>query len=255
MIRLKTQQEVAKIRESCVIVAETLEALGRIVEPGLKTSELDRWAHDFIKSREGIPAFKGYRGFPANTCVSVNEEVVHGIPGGRVLVEGDIVSIDVGVKKNGYFGDGAATFPVGKTSEEAQGLVEVTQLALMKGIEKAVVGNHLGDVSHAIQECVEGFNFSVVRDLVGHGVGIQMHEDPQIPNYGNAGHGPLLVEGMVLAIEPMVNAGTWEVETLDDRWTVVTKDRSLSAHFEHTVAVCNGTVRILTQVGSTALRR
>jgi len=221
----------------------------------MTTSELDRWAVDFMKSRGGLPAFKGYRGFPANTCVSVNDEVVHGIPGDRTLVEGDIVSVDVGVKKDGYFGDGAATFPVGKISEDAQSLLEVTQLALMKGIEKAMAGNHLGDVSHAIQNCVEGMNFSVVRDLVGHGIGVQMHEDPQVPNYGSAGCGPLLVEGMVLAIEPMVTAGGWEVETLGDNWTVVTKDRSLAAHFEHTVAICGQRAEILTQPGSKALRR
>ncbi|UCF79509.1 MAG: type I methionyl aminopeptidase [Candidatus Eiseniibacteriota bacterium] len=255
MIRLKTKEQIARITESCIIVADTLEALGRIVEPGLSTIELDRWAVDLIKARKGVPAFKDYRGFPANICVSVNEEVVHGIPGGRALVEGDIVSIDVGVLKDGYFGDGAATFPVGEISEEAQTLLEVTQLSLMKGVEKATPDNHLGDVSHSIQECVERFNLSVVRDLVGHGVGLEMHEDPQIPNYGKAGCGPLLVEGMVLAIEPMVNAGGWEVETLDDRWTVVTKDRSLSAHFEHTVAVCENGARILTQVESAAPRR
>jgi methionyl aminopeptidase len=255
MIMLKTKQEVDKIRESCVIVAETLEALGKLAEPGISTAELDRWAHDFIKLRGGIPAFKGYRGFPANTCISINEEVVHGIPGSRTLSEGDIVSIDVGVLKNGYFGDGAMTFPVGNVSEEAHTLLEVTQLALMKGIEKAGVGGFLGDVSHAIQECAESFHFSVVRDLVGHGIGAQMHEEPQVPNYGAPGTGPLLVEGMVLAIEPMVNAGGWEVETLSDNWTVVTKDRSLSAHFEHTVAVLDGRAQVLTQAGSGILRR
>ena len=255
MIRLKTKQEVDKIRESCVIVAETLEALGKLAEPGMSTAELDRWAHDFIRTRDGIPAFKGYRGFPANTCISVNEEVVHGIPGTRTLSEGDIVSIDVGVLKNGYFGDGAATFPVGEVSEHAQTLLEVTQLALMKGIEKATAGSFLGDVSHAIQECAESFHFSVVRDLVGHGIGAQMHEEPQIPNFGAPGTGPVLVEGMVLAIEPMVNAGGWEVQTLSDNWTVVTKDGSLSAHFEHTVAVLNGRAQVLTQAGSGILRR
>jgi methionyl aminopeptidase len=255
MITLKTKQEIDKIRESCAIVAETLEALGRLAEPGMSTAELDRWAHDFIRSRNGIPAFKGYRGFPANTCISINEEVVHGIPGGRTLSEGDIVSIDVGVLKNGYFGDGAATFSVGSVSEQAQTLLEVTQLALMRGIEKARAGCYLGDVSHAIQECVESFHFSVVRDLVGHGIGAQMHEEPQIPNYGTPGTGPMLLEGMVLAIEPMVNMGGWEVETLSDNWTVVTKDRSLSAHFEHTVAVCDGRAQVLTQSGSSILRR
>jgi methionyl aminopeptidase len=255
MISLKTPDQVAKIRESCIIVAETLEAVGRIIEPGITTSELDRWVVDFIKSRGAVPAFKGYRGFPANACVSVNEEVVHGIPGDRALLDGDIVSVDVGAKKNGYFGDGAATFPVGEISDEAQRLMEITELALMKGVERAVVGNHLGDVSHAIQNCVEGAGFSVVRDLVGHGIGIQMHEDPQVPNYGIVGFGPLLVEGMVLAIEPMVTAGGWEVQTLADNWTVVTKDGSLAAHFEHTVAICDEGVEILTQPGSRALRR
>jgi len=255
MISLKTRDQVARIRESCIIVAETLEALGRIIEPGMRTNELDRWAVDFIRSRGGIPAFKGYRGFPANTCISVNEQVVHGIPGERELADGDIVSIDVGVKKGGYFGDGAATFPVGTISEDSQSLLEITELALMKGIETAIAGNHLGDVSHAIQACVEGKGFSVVRDLVGHGIGVQMHEDPQIPNYGTPGCGPLLVEGMVLAIEPMVTAGGWEVETLGDNWTVVTKDGSRAAHFEHTVAICDERPEILTQPGAKALRR
>ncbi len=255
MIVLKTKEEIQKIRESCVIVAETLEALGRLVEPGIMTAELDRWAHDFIRSHGGIPAFKGYRGFPANTCISVNYEVVHGIPGERMLSEGDIVSVDVGVLKDGFFGDGAATFSVGAVSVEAQKLLEVTQLALMKGITKATSGNYLGDISYAIQECVESFNFSVVRDLVGHGIGTQMHEEPQVPNFGTPGTGPVLVEGMVLAIEPMVNAGDKEVETLSDNWTVVTKDRSLSAHFEHTVAVLDGGAQVLTQAGSSILRR
>jgi methionyl aminopeptidase len=255
VIKLKTKQEIDKIRESCVIVAETLEEIGKLIEPGMSTSELDRWARDFIKTRDATPAFKGYRGFPANTCVSVNDEVVHGIPGARRLAEGDIVSIDVGVLKNGYFGDGAVTFPVGEVSEDAQTLLEVTQLALMKGIEKAVAGGFLGDVSHAIQQCAESFHFSVVRDLVGHGIGSQMHEEPQIPNFGAPGTGPMLVEGMVLAIEPMVNAGGWEVRTLPDNWTVVTRDGSLSAHFEHTVAVTNGRAQVLTQAGSGILRR
>jgi len=255
MIKLKTKEEVGLIRESCVIVADTLESLGKLVEPGISTAELDRWAHDFIKSRGGVPAFKGYRGFPANTCISVNEEVVHGIPGSRRLSEGDIVSIDVGVLKDGYFGDGATTFAVGCISETAQTLLEVTQLALMKGIEKTLAGNCLGDISSAIQECVESFKFSVVRDLVGHGIGTQMHEEPQVPNFGTPGTGPLLVDGMVLAIEPMVNMGDRDVETLSDNWTVVTKDRSLSAHFEHTVAICNGRAQVLTQAGSSILRR
>lgn len=255
MISLKTPDQVARIRESCVVVAETLEALRRIVESGIATSELDRWAVDFIKSRGGVPAFKGYRGYPASTCVSVNNEVVHGIPGDRTLADGDIVSIDVGVKKGGYFGDGAATFGVGDISEDAQRLLDVTELALMKGIEQAIAGHHLGDISHAIQTCAESLGFSVVRELVGHGIGLQMHEDPHVPNYGNASCGPLLVEGMVLAIEPMVTAGSWEVETLGDNWTVVTKDGSLAAHFEHTVAVCDDGAEILTQPGTRALGR
>ncbi|MBN1504872.1 MAG: type I methionyl aminopeptidase [Candidatus Eisenbacteria bacterium] len=255
MIKLKTKQEIDKIRESSLIVAETLEMLGKLAEPGMSTGELDRWAHDFIITRGGIPAFKGYRGYPANSCISVNEEVVHGIPGPRRLSEGDIVSIDVGVLKNGYFGDGAATFPVGEVSDAAQTLMEATQLALMKGIEKVVAGGFLGDVSHAVQECAESFGFSVVRDLVGHGIGTQMHEEPQIPNFGAAGTGPMLVEGMVLAIEPMVNAGGWEVDTLSDNWTVVTRDKSLSAHFEHTVALLGGRAQVLTQAGSGILRR
>jgi methionyl aminopeptidase len=234
---LRGKEEVQAIREAARLVARTLDMLAREVRPGVTTAELDRLAEAFILEHGGRPAFKGYRGFPASICPSVNDEVVHGIPGPRALAEGDIVGVDVGVEKDGYYGDAATTFAVGRVSEEASRLLQVTREALMRGVAQAKAGNRVGDISHAIQSYVEAQGFSVVRSLVGHGIGRHMHEEPQVPNYGAPDRGPRLMAGQVLAIEPMVNIGAPEVVTQADGWTVVTKDGSLSAHFEHTVAV------------------
>ena len=233
----RSREEIEKIRVSAQLVAMTLREVGRAVKPGVTTAELDRLAETFIRDHGARPAFKGYRGFPASICPSVNEEVVHGMPGPRVLREGDIVGMDVGVEKNGFYGDAALTFAVGNASDEARKLMTVTRDALMLGIAQARPGNRVGDISDAIQRHVESNGFSVVRALVGHGIGREMHEEPAVPNFGPSGRGPRLMAGLVLAIEPMVNVGGFEVETRSDGWTVVTKDGALSAHFEHTVAV------------------
>lgn len=219
------------------MVAATLAMLRREVRPGVTTAELDRLAETFIRDHGARPAFKGYRGFPATICPAVNEEVVHGIPGARRLKEGDIVGIDVGVERDGFYGDAAITVPVGEVSPRAAELLRVTREALLEGIAQARPGRRVGDISHAIQSHAERHGFSVVTQLVGHGIGREMHEEPQVPNYGPPGRGPKLMAGQVLAIEPMVNAGGAEVVTQADGWTVVTKDGSLSAHFEHTVAI------------------
>jgi methionyl aminopeptidase len=234
---LRGKEEVEAIRNAAKLVARTLEMLRGEVRPGVTTGTLDRLAETFIRDHGGRPAFKGYRGFPASICPSINDEVVHGIPGDRTLVEGDIVGTDVGVELDGYYGDAARTFPVGHIDAQATRLVEVTREALMKGVAQAKAGNRVGDISHAIQSHVEANGFTVVRSLVGHGIGRQMHEEPQVPNYGPPDRGPRLMVGQVLAIEPMVNAGTADVVTREDGWTVVTRDGALSAHFEHTVAV------------------
>jgi methionyl aminopeptidase len=228
---------VEAIRTAARIVARTLKRLGAAVRPGITTAQLDELAARFIQEQGGTPAFRGYRGYPANICASVNDEVVHGIPGARVLKEGDIIGIDVGVEKDGYYGDAAWTFAVGEVQPEVARLLTVTREALMQGIAQARAGQRVGDISHAIQSHVEQNGFSVVRALVGHGIGRQMHEEPQVPNYGLPGRGPKLMVGQVLAIEPMVNAGVADVVTRDDGWTVATRDGALSAHFEHTVAV------------------
>ncbi|WP_406677304.1 type I methionyl aminopeptidase [Moorella sp. ACPs] len=246
MIVLKSRREIALMREAGRIVARTLAKLKDHIAPGVTTAELDRIAEDYIRKNGAVPAFKGYQGFPASICVSVNEEVVHGIPGLKQLAEGDIISIDIGAVKNGYVGDAAVTFPVGAIDAEKQHLLAVTEAALYEGIKHAVAGNRLTDISHAIQTYVEKNGLSVVRDYVGHGIGRAMHEDPQVPNFGPPGYGPRLRVGMVLAIEPMVNAGTHEVYTLANRWTVVTRDKKPSAHFEHTVAVTDNGPEILT---------
>jgi methionyl aminopeptidase len=243
---IKTAEEIELIRNSSRLVAETLRLVGSMIKPGVKTIELDRAADEFIRSKDAIPSFKGYRGFPASICTSVNSEVVHGIPGNRVLAEGDIISIDVGALKDGYHGDGAATFPVGKIDDDTQNLLDITRNALMAGIGAAKNGNRVRDISRAIQTMVEEAGFSVVTDLVGHGIGQQMHEDPQVPNFVVPGDSPLLASGMTLAIEPMVNVGTGEVTIKGDGWTVVTKDNTLSAHFEHTVVIGPDGADILT---------
>ena len=249
MIVIRSPREIEQMKRSNVIVAEVFESLRDLVSPGVTTRELDRVAEGIIRSKGASPAFKGYRGFPASICVSINEEVVHGIPRDhRRLKEGDIVSLDVGTNLNGYFGDGAITLPVGEIDKTASRLVEVTERSLYIGIEKARAGNRLFDISYAIQTWVESHGFSVVRDFVGHGIGRDLHEDPQIPNFGPPHQGPRLEPGMVLALEPMVNEGTYEVKILADRWTVVTADGKRSAHFEHTIAITDNGAEILSQL-------
>lgn len=237
MVFLRRPDEIEKLRACNIIVAEILMELKRRTVEGVTTLELDRLSEEMALLRGAKPAFKGYRGYPFSLCVSVNEEVVHGLPSQRVLKKGDIVSLDFGVFHRGYYGDAAVTLPVGEVSPEAERLMRVTEESLYLGIDQARVGNRLGDISAAIQTHVEGAGFSVVRDFVGHGIGKNMHEDPQIPNYGTRGRGILLKEGMVLAIEPMVNAGTYAVRVKPDGWTVVTEDGCLSAHFEHSVVI------------------
>lgn len=237
MVYLRDRNEIEAIRAAAQLVARTLERLGQEVRPGVTTARLDAIAEEFIRANGGRPAFKGYRGFPASICPSVNDEVVHAIPGPRELRAGDIIGIDVGVEMNGYYGDAARSFAVGEVSEEARRLLTVTEEALLRGVEQARAGHRVGDISHAIQSHVERHGFSIVRALVGHGIGRQMHEEPQVPNYGPPDRGPRLMAGQVLAIEPMVNTGGPDVTTQDDGWTVVTRDGGLSAHFEHTVAV------------------
>jgi len=237
MIAIRSRPEMDLIRRSGEILAECFAELEEALRPGVETRELDRIAEEFIRTRGAAPAFKGYQGYPASICTSVNEQVVHGIPGARTLAEGDIVGIDVGVARNGYYADAARTYPIGEVSENARRLMRITKEALDLGIDEARDGKHLSDVSHAIQKHAESNGFSVVRTLVGHGIGRQMHEDPQVPNFGPPGRGPVLAHGMVLAIEPMVNEGTGDVLTLKDKWTFVTVDGKLSAHFEDTVAV------------------
>jgi len=251
-IPLKTKEEIALMRESGRIVAEVLSLVAGHVRPGITTLELDRLAEEYIRSRDAVPAFKGYgprtNPFPATLCVSIDSVVVHGIPGRRALKEGEMLSVDVGVKKNGFFGDGAWTFAVGEVTEEKQRLMRVTEESLTVGIAQAVVGNRVHDISSAVQQYVESNGFSVVRDLCGHGVGKKLHEDPSVPNFGERGTGAKIQEGMTLAIEPMVNAGGWRVVMEQDGWTVRTADGRPSAHFEHTVAVVNGKPEILTTV-------
>jgi methionyl aminopeptidase len=247
MIICKTERELEIMREAGRIVALTHQELQKYITPGITTKELDVIAENFIRSCNAIPSFKGYNGFRGSICVSVNEELVHGIPGDRVLREGDIISIDIGAKYNGYHGDSAWTYPVGEISDETQRLLDVTEESLYKGLKEAKPGDRLSNISHAIQTYVEERNFSVVREYVGHGVGQDLHEDPQIPHYGPPNKGPRLKPGMVLAIEPMVNAGTRYVKTLADDWTVVTVDGKVCAHFEHTVAITETGYEILTK--------
>jgi methionyl aminopeptidase len=248
---VKSAEEIEFMRESSRIVGDVIKLVKSQIKPGVTTLQLDRLAEDYIRSCGAIPAFKGYGSepdnlFPGTLCVSVDNEVVHGIPGNRVLREGEIVSIDVGAKKNGFFGDGAFTFPVGEVSADKQRLMRVTKESLDRAVEKAVDGNRIGDIAYAVQSFVEAEGFSVVRDLVGHAIGRELHEDPQVPNYGKPNKGVVLRSGMTLAIEPMVNFGTYKVRTLPDRWTIVTEDGSPSAHYEYTVVVGAHKAEVLT---------
>lgn len=251
MINIKTPEEINLMRESCRIVAEVLRLLESYIKPGITTKELDQIAEEYIRSQGAEPAFKGYGNdksnlYPASLCTSIDDEVVHGIPDKRKLEEGQIISIDVGVRKNKFYGDGAKSFPVGKVSEEKMKLLKITEESLYRGIEKAKAGNRLHDISAAVQKHVESAGFSVVRDLVGHGIGKDLHEEPQIPNYGEPGTGILLKPGMTLAIEPMVNMGTYRVKFNSDGWTVTTYDGKPSAHFEHTICITESEPEILT---------
>ncbi len=249
MIILKTPAEIEIMARASRLVAETLAMLRREVRAGVATEDLDRLAEQFIRSHGGTPAFKGYRNYPKTLCASINDQVVHGIPSKRTLKEGDIIGLDLGAIVDGFYGDSAVTVAVGNVNPRIAELVKVTEESLYAGIAQAVVGNRLSDISHAVQRHAEAAGFSVVTDFVGHGIGRQLHEEPQVPNYGKPGQGPRLQEGMVLAIEPMINMGSSGVRVLDDRWTAVTADGSLSAHFEHTIAIqSSGPPRILTQV-------
>jgi len=248
MIICKSATELKLMRRAGQIVAETHRLLAKSIQPGITTKELDQIAENYIHSQGAIPSFKGYNGFPASICASVNEELVHGIPGQRKLNEGDIISIDIGAQYQGYHGDSAWTYPVGKVSETAQKLLEVTEKSLFAGLELAKPDVRLFTLSHAIQKCIEDEGFSVVREYVGHGIGAELHEEPQIPNYGLPDRGPRLRQGMVLAIEPMVNVGERFVKTLEDNWTVVTVDGTLCSHFEHTIAITAEGYEILTKL-------
>src|ERR1700694_5513178 len=245
-IIIKSDDEIAVMREAGRIVAEGLELLAAEAGPGLRTAELARIVREEFKRRKVVPTFLGYQGYPAHVCVSINEEIVHAIPGGRVLREGDIVSIDLGATHEGFVADSALSVGIGEMPPERQRLIDVTHEALWKGIQAARPGAHISDISHAVQTHAEGEGFSVVREYVGHGVGREMHEEPQVPNYGPPNRGPLLRKGMVIAIEPMVNVGDWRTKKHDDGWTVSTLDGSLSAHFEHTIAITDGEPEVLT---------
>ncbi|HRT62737.1 MAG TPA: type I methionyl aminopeptidase [Syntrophales bacterium] len=248
MVILKSPDEIRKLRASNLLVARILEALKKMIRPGVSTIELDRYCEELALQAGAKPAFKGYRGYPFSLCTSVNEEVVHGMPSERKLREGDIVSLDFGIYHQGLYGDAAVTVPVGEVSDEARRLMRVTEESLYRAIEQARAGNRIGDISAAIQNHVEAAGYSVVRDLVGHGIGRSLHEEPQVPNYGREGRGIELRPGIVLAIEPMVNAGAHAVKVLKDGWTVVTADGRLSAHFEHSVAIMDGDPFILSRI-------
>ena len=249
MIYLKTRDEIELMRESALMVSRTLALIAKEVKPGVEPIKLDKLAEEFIRDNGAIPAFKGYghksNPFPATLCISINEAVVHGIPTNKPLKEGDIISVDCGVKKNGYYGDHAYTFAVGEIKPEVQKLIDVTKESLLLGIEQMVTGNRIGDISFAIQQHAEKNGFGVVRELVGHGLGKNLHEEPEVPNYGKRGNGPKLTEGMVLAIEPMINLGTKNIKQLNDGWTIITSDGKPSAHFEHDVAIVDGKPEIL----------
>jgi len=247
MALIKTAAEIEKMKRSCLIAAEILKEIKKHIRPGIKTSEINEIAEDLIIKKGAAPAFKGYRGYKYSTCLSINEEVVHGLPSERRLKDGDIIGVDVGTIVDGYYGDNAETFPVGNIDAEAERLLKATREALAEGISEARDGNHLGDVSHAIEQVAKKYGFFVVKDLYGHGIGTVMHEDPLIPNYGQKGTGLMLKAGMTIAIEPMFNAGTEAIKTLEDGWTIVTTDGSLSAHFEHTILITKGRPVILTE--------
>ena len=247
MIVLKTSRELSKMREAGRISSRALRLAGEAVEPGVTTAEIDRLVRQYIEKEGATPSFLGYGGFPASACISVNNQVIHGIPSKKhVLKEGDIVSIDIGAYYNGYHGDNAWTFPCGEISKEAQALLDATRESLFEGIKMAKAGNRIGDIASAVQQYVEARNYSVVRDFVGHGVGAKLHEDPSVPNFGTPGRGVRLLPGMTIAIEPMINAGTYEVRVLEDQWTTVTADGKISAHFEHTIAITPEGPQILT---------
>ncbi len=241
----KTKEEIELIRESSLLVAKTHAAIAGLIKPGVTTLKLDKIAEEFIRDNNAVPAFKGYGGFPNTLCMSPNSEVVHGIPKDKSLEDGDIISVDCGVLKNGFYGDSAYTYTVGNVAEEIKQLLSVTKESLYKGIEQAIVGNRLGDISYAVQQKAHEYNYGVVRELVGHGVGRDLHEEPQVPNYGSKGRGVQLKEGLVLAIEPMINMGTQKVRFLKDGWSVLTQDGKPSAHFEHTVAIMKSGPEVL----------
>lgn len=255
MIEIKTKEELKKMRKAGKIVAVVLAELEKYIKPGITTAKLDEIAENLVRKMGGFPAFKGYKPhfyfpkeFPSSICASINEEIVHGIPSNRVLKEGDIISIDIGVRVDGFYGDAAYTYPVGKISDEAKKLLDVTKEALMRAIKVVKDGVKVGDISYEIQSYAEFNGFSVIRDFVGHGIGRNLHEEPQVPNFGVRGKGPELREGTVIAIEPMISAGSYEVEILPNTWTAITKDKSLSAHFEHTVAITSDSALILTSL-------
>lgn len=245
MITYKTEEEIDRIRVSSLLVAKTHAEVAKLIKPGITGLELDKVAEEFIRDNGGVPAFKGYGGFPNSLCISPNAEVVHGIPSNKPIEEGEILSVDCGVVKDGYYGDSAYTYTVGEVDEETKKLLQVTKDSLYKGIEKAIAGNRIGDVSYAIQQYAEMHGYGVVRELVGHGVGKELHEDPQVPNYGKRGRGPLLKEGLVIAIEPMINMGTRKIRQYSDGWTIKTQDLKPSAHFEHTIVVRKGKAEVL----------
>ena len=246
MISIKNEHELASMREACKITAAARALAGEMVKPGVSTKAIDKAVHDFIVSQGAKPSFLHYSGYPASACISVNATVIHGIPSGYILKEGDIVSVDVGAFYKGFHGDCAATFPCGEISDEAAKLIQVTRQSFFEGLRLATQGNRVSDISHAIQTYVESNGFSVVRSFVGHGVGRQLHEEPEVPNYGKPGHGPRLLKGMTIAVEPMVNMGTYEVSVLKDGWTTVTADGKLAAHYENTVLITDGEPEILT---------
>ncbi len=246
MISIKNEREIALMRKACKITAAARALAGDMVRPGVTTQQIDKAVHDFILSQGAVPSFLHYSGYPASVCISVNETIIHGIPGGRVLKEGDIVSIDVGAKWGGFHGDCAATYPCGNISPEAQRLIDVTKQSFFEGIRFARQGYRVSDIGHAVQSYVEANGFSVVRSFVGHGVGENLHEEPEVPNFGRPGHGPRLIRGMTIAVEPMVNAGVYDVRVLKDGWTTVTADGKLSAHYENSLLITDGEPEILT---------